>query len=93
MCQLGALVPRVGYCDTSCLEIDTFLVTGHAMNERSCCDKRSPIGTEIWHMQRCASLGHSSVNRQNSRGECRQYVTVDPGPRNRALLPVTAFDE
>lgn len=38
----------------------------HAMNERSGCDESIPIGARIWHMERCASLGHNGIDRQNS---------------------------
>jgi len=68
--RVGRLVPRVDYGDAGCLEI-TLIPSGnrHAMHERSCCDEGIPIGAGIWHMERCASLGHSSINRQNSPEE------------------------
>jgi hypothetical protein len=38
-------------------------------------------------------LRHRGINRQNSSGERRQYVTVNPGPKDRALLLVTTLGQ
>jgi hypothetical protein len=63
-------LPRVDNGYTGCLEMAH--IPGHnrhAMNERSGCDESIPIGARIWHMERCASLGHNGIDRQNPSGE------------------------
>ena len=67
---LGSLYRAEGYCHglttaapVGCPEITH--IPGHnchAMHERSCCDESITIGARIWHMKRCASLGHSGIN-------------------------------
>jgi hypothetical protein len=74
--QIGRLfdtpsnLPRVDNGYTGLLEMAH--IPGHdrhAMNECSGCDESIPIGARIWHMERCASLGHNGIDRQNSPGE------------------------
>jgi hypothetical protein len=66
----GSRVPRVDYVYARCLEVAH--IPGHnrhAMDECSCCDEGIAIGASIWHMERCALLGHNSINRQDSSRE------------------------
>jgi hypothetical protein len=44
-------------------------------------------------MESHASLGNNGINRQNASRESRQHVPVNSGPKDRALLPVTPFNE
>ena len=50
----------------------------HAMDERRGCNKGIVVRARIRNVEGCATLGHSSINREYATGERWQYMPVHP---------------
>ncbi len=65
----------------------------HAVNKCGGRDESVTIGTRTGHVERGAPLGNSSINGKDATVERGQNMAIHPGSKNRALFPVTPFDE
>ena len=67
--------------------------TPHAVNKGSRRDESVTIGPRTGHVERSAPLGDGCINRKDATVERRQNMAIHPGSKNRALFPLTPFDE
>ena len=90
----GSGLPGVNYGHTCGLKV--IHISGHnrhAMNKGSGRDERVTIRARTGHVEGGAPLGNSSINRKDATVERGQNMAIHPGSKNRALFPVTPFDE
>jgi hypothetical protein len=87
-------LPGVNQGDTCGLEV--IHISGHnshAVNKGSGRDESVTIGARTGHVERGALLGNGRINREDATVERGQNMAIHPSSKNRALFPVTPFDE
>jgi len=87
-------LPGVNYSHTRGLRV--IHISGHnrhAVNKGSGRDESVTIGARTGHVERGAPLGNSGINGKDATVERGQNMAIHPGSKNRALFPVTPFDE
>lgn len=87
-------LPGVEHCHICGLKVSH--VAGHnrhAVNKSSSRNESVALGAATGHVESGTPLGNSRINREDATVECRQNMAIHPSSQNRALFPVTSFDE